>query len=139
MKLPQKRMSSRIGHIMSAGVEDEEVTSKNNSIRNKEEFMAAPQGLTPEFAANLRQLMLDGLMRELETTKKVLKAVPDAKSDYRPDPYARTAWELAWHIANTDVQFLNGIPSSVSVCWTRRLRSTLVCIRTISDAAPLAT
>ena len=48
-------------------------------------------------------------MRELETTKKVLKAVPDEKSDYRPDPYARTAWELAWHIANTDVQFLEGI------------------------------
>ena len=71
--------------------------------------MAAPQGLTPEFAAGLRQLMLDGLMRELETTKKVLKAVPDAKSDYRPDPHARTAWELAWHIANTDVQFLDGI------------------------------
>ena len=71
--------------------------------------MAAPQGLTPEFAAGFRQLMLDGLMRELETTMKVLKAVPDAKSDYRPDPHARTAWELAWHIANTDVQFLDGI------------------------------
>ena len=71
--------------------------------------MAAPQGLTPEFAAGFRQLMVDGLMRELETTKKVLNAVPDAKSDYRPDPHARTAWELAWHIANTDVQFLDGI------------------------------
>lgn len=71
--------------------------------------MAAPQGLTPEFATGFRQLMLDGLMRELETTTKVLQAVPDAKSDYRPDPHARTAWELAWHIANTDVQFLDGI------------------------------
>ena len=56
--------------------------------------MAAPQGLTPEFATGFRHLMLDGLMRELETTMKVLKAVPDAKSDYRPDPHARTAWEL---------------------------------------------
>ena len=71
--------------------------------------MAAPQGLTPEFAAGFRQVMLDSLMRELDTTKKVLNAVPDAKSDYRPDPHARTAWELAWHIANTDVQFLDGI------------------------------
>jgi uncharacterized damage-inducible protein DinB len=35
--------------------------------------------------------------------------VPDAKSDYRPDPNARTAKELAWHIANTDIQFLDGI------------------------------
>jgi uncharacterized damage-inducible protein DinB len=68
--------------------------------------MSAP---TPEFVAGYRDVMLDGLAREIETTKKVLAAVPDAKKDYRPDPNARTAWELAWHIANTDVQFMNGI------------------------------
>jgi len=68
--------------------------------------MSAP---TPEFAAGYRDLMLDGLAREIETTKKVLAAVPDSKKDYRPDPNARTAWELAWHLANTDVQFMNGI------------------------------
>lgn len=65
--------------------------------------------LTPEFAAGYRELMLGGLVREVEITKKVLAAVPDAKSDYKPDPNARTAWELAWHLANTDVQFLDGI------------------------------
>jgi uncharacterized damage-inducible protein DinB len=69
----------------------------------------AQPGLTPEFAAGLRQIMLDGVTRELETTKKVLSAIPDAKAQYRPDPNARTAWELAWHLANTDVQFLDGI------------------------------
>jgi uncharacterized damage-inducible protein DinB len=66
-------------------------------------------GLTPEFALGYRQLMLDGLNRELEITKKVLAAVPDSKADYRPDPNARTARELAWHLANTDIQFLSGI------------------------------
>lgn len=71
--------------------------------------MAEQQGLTPEFAAGYREIMLDGLDRERETTKRVLAAIPDGKSDYRPDPNARTAWELAWHIANTDVQFLDGI------------------------------
>jgi len=68
--------------------------------------MPAP---TPEFALTYRDMMLDGLAREVETTKRVLAAVPDGKKDYRPDPCARTAWELAWHLANTDVQFLNGI------------------------------
>jgi uncharacterized damage-inducible protein DinB len=53
--------------------------------------------------------MLDGFKREAETTRKVIAAIPDAKSDYRPDPNARTAKELAWHLANTDVQFLDGI------------------------------
>jgi len=67
------------------------------------------QGPTPEFALGMRQMMLDGVLGELEITKRVLAAVPDAKSDYRPDPHARSAWELAWHLANTDVQFLDGI------------------------------
>ncbi len=68
--------------------------------------MSAP---TPDFVLGYRAMMLDGLAREVETTKKVLAAVPDGKKDYRPDPCARTAWELAWHLANTDVQFLDGI------------------------------
>jgi len=69
----------------------------------------AQQALTPEMAAGFCQVMLDGVTGELEITKKVLSAIPDDKAQYRPDPNARTAWELAWHLANTDVQFLNGI------------------------------
>jgi len=68
--------------------------------------MSAP---TAEFATTYCGMMLDGLAREVTTTKRVLAAIPEAKKDYRPDPNARTAWELAWHLANTDVQFLDGI------------------------------
>jgi uncharacterized damage-inducible protein DinB len=68
--------------------------------------MSAP---TPEFVLGYRAMMVDGLAREVEITKRVLAAVPDGKRDYRPDPNARTAWELAWHIASTDVHFLNSI------------------------------
>jgi uncharacterized damage-inducible protein DinB len=71
--------------------------------------MSAEKGITPEFAQGYCAMMLNGITREAEVTKKVIAAVPDAKSDYRPDPCARTAKELAWHLANTDVQFLNGI------------------------------
>lgn len=67
------------------------------------------QGLTPEFVLAYRAMMLDGIQGEAEVTKRVIAAVPDAKSDYKPDPNARTAKELAWHIANTDIQFLDGI------------------------------
>ena len=67
------------------------------------------QGLTPEFVLGYRAMMLDGIAREAEITKRVIAAVPDEKSDYRPDPNARTAKDLAWHIANTDIQFLDGI------------------------------
>jgi uncharacterized damage-inducible protein DinB len=71
--------------------------------------MSAQQGLTPEFALGYCAMMLDGITREAEITKKVIAAVPDAASGYKSDPCARTAKELAWHLANTDIQFLDGI------------------------------
>ena len=67
------------------------------------------QAMTAEFVLGLRAMMLDGIQREAEITQKVIRAVPDAKSDYRPDPNARSAKELAWHLANSDIQFLDGI------------------------------
>jgi uncharacterized damage-inducible protein DinB len=65
--------------------------------------------VTAEFASAYRDMMLQGLAGEVTTTKKVLSAIPDGKRDYRPEPNGRTAWELAWHLANSDVQFLDGI------------------------------
>ena len=70
---------------------------------------SAQQGVTPQMAVAYREIMLQGFDNEVQITKRVLAAVPDAKRDYRPDPNARTAWELAWHLANTDIQFLDGI------------------------------
>ena len=64
---------------------------------------------TPEFAATYCHLMLDAIANEVETTKRVIAAVPDDKCEYRPDPHARNARELSWHIANSDIQFLDGI------------------------------
>jgi hypothetical protein len=64
---------------------------------------AAP---TAEFGAGFRDLLVRQLEQEMKTTKRVLAAIPDAKRNYRPDEHARTAAELAEHIALTDVQFL---------------------------------
>ena len=77
---------------------------------------------TPEFALGYRQLMLKGLAGEMEITKKVIAAVPDAASSYKPDPCARTARELAWHLANTDIQFLDGIADQIEL--TNRIQHT---------------
>src|SRR5215469_1927758 len=72
--------------------------------------MTAPQpGLSPEYAVATRDAMLQGLARELEITKKVIAAIPDAQREYRPDPKARTAWELAWHLASCDVQMTDEV------------------------------
>ena len=69
----------------------------------------AQSALSPEFAPSIRETLLYWAARKLETTKKVLAAIPDAKADYRPDPHARTAWELAWHLTSMDIHFMNGI------------------------------
>ena len=71
--------------------------------------MATQAQPVSDFPVAFRQMMLDGLQQELEITKKVLGAVPDAQREWRPDPKARTAWELAWHIAVDDVVFLDQI------------------------------
>lgn len=72
--------------------------------------MAAPQqGPSKDFAVGYRDMVLQSLEHEMQTTKKVIAAVRDDKRDFRLDPKSRTAWELAWHIATVDVQFLNEI------------------------------
>jgi uncharacterized damage-inducible protein DinB len=71
--------------------------------------MSAQPAFTPEFVLSYRALLLEGFKREMEVTKKVIAAIPDAKSDYRPDPSARTAAELAWHIAASDVHFAESV------------------------------
>jgi uncharacterized damage-inducible protein DinB len=72
--------------------------------------MSAPSHApSPEFVLTYRAMMLDGLSREVDKTKNVIAAVPDAKRDYRHDPNGRTAWDLAWHLASSDVHFLDGI------------------------------
>lgn len=65
--------------------------------------------ITPEIASGMRDFIVSGLEREMQTTHNVLAAVPDPKKDWRPDPHARSAHELAWHIAHGDVSFLQGI------------------------------
>lgn len=46
---------------------------------------------------------------EFSATCKVLDAVAAGNRDYRPDAKSRTAWELAVHLATSDVWFLDSI------------------------------
>jgi uncharacterized damage-inducible protein DinB len=66
--------------------------------------------MTPEIAAGARDNMVMDLEREMETTAKVIAAIPEKQArTYRPDPKARTAWELAWHLVSSEVQMLEEI------------------------------
>jgi uncharacterized damage-inducible protein DinB len=64
------------------------------------------QDLQPEQAKTLLQVTLPALKNEHRTTTKIIEAIPLDKGDYRPDPNARTAVDLAWHIAAAENMFL---------------------------------
>lgn len=65
--------------------------------------------VTAEQAAFLLQLELPFQKNEHSTTKRVIEAIPIDKGDYRPDPFSKTALELAWHISAAEHRFLSGI------------------------------
>ena len=65
--------------------------------------------MQPDQAKFLMNILLPQMQQEAKTTRRVIEAIPDGKGDYRPDPKARTANELAWHLAAADVWFLNSI------------------------------
>lgn len=65
--------------------------------------------MTPEQAAQIRADSCQGLEAERKTTRRVIEAVTEEGRGYRPDPKARTALELAWHLASSEVQMLDEI------------------------------
>jgi uncharacterized damage-inducible protein DinB len=67
--------------------------------------------MTPEQAKFLLDFMLPTLKQETAITAKVIAATPNANLDYRPSERCMAADELVWHIASSDVMFLEGILS----------------------------
>ncbi len=64
--------------------------------------------MTPDQAKFLADIFLPMAQKEYATTRRVLKAVPVGKDGYRPHPDSRSALELAWHIASSEIWFLDG-------------------------------
>jgi uncharacterized damage-inducible protein DinB len=64
------------------------------------------QAMTADQAAFWLKIYVDTLKRESQVTRTVLEAVPAERSDYRPDPYAKSAMELVRHIALAENRFV---------------------------------
>lgn len=54
-------------------------------------------------------MYLPGLKNEHRITKSVIEAIPPDKGDYRPDQISRSAMDLAWHIASTEMRFMEAV------------------------------
>ena len=42
-------------------------------------------------------------------TLRVIQAIPLDKGDYRPDEVSKSALDLAWHIATTEIRFMTAV------------------------------
>ncbi|MEO8681241.1 MAG: DinB family protein [Vicinamibacterales bacterium] len=65
--------------------------------------------MNPDHAKFLTETLGQQLQTEWMTTYKVIEAIPEGKKDWKPEPVARTAWELAQHLAVADVGFLHAV------------------------------
>ncbi len=65
--------------------------------------------MTGEQAVFLMHSTLAGYETEMPATAKVIAAIPEDKSGYKPDPKAKTAKELAWHIVAAEEWFLQSV------------------------------
>lgn len=65
--------------------------------------------ITTEFAVTTRDYAVLSFERESVATKRVIEAIPEDKKRWKPDPKAKSAEELAWHLAEVEVGLLNGI------------------------------
>jgi uncharacterized damage-inducible protein DinB len=59
----------------------------------------------------LNEIHLPRLKQEHRVTRAVIEAVPVDKGDYRPEPIAKSAFELAAHIAGAEIMFIDGVAS----------------------------
>jgi uncharacterized damage-inducible protein DinB len=57
----------------------------------------------------LHGVYLPGLKNEQRLTKSIIEAIPLDKADYRPDGISKSALDLAWHIAATEMRFMEAV------------------------------
>src|SRR5437773_2074730 len=57
----------------------------------------------------LQSVYLPGLKNEQRITKSIIEAIPLDKGGFRPDEISKSALELAWHIAATEMRFMEAV------------------------------
>ena len=60
-------------------------------------------------ATAIRDLMTKTIEGEAAATRKVIAAVPAGNRDYKPDAKSRSAWDVAVHLATSDMWFADSI------------------------------
>jgi uncharacterized damage-inducible protein DinB len=59
----------------------------------------------------LENVYLPGLRTEHRITKNIIEAIPLDKGDFTPDPIAKSAIDLAWHMVIAEMRFFEALPA----------------------------
>jgi uncharacterized damage-inducible protein DinB len=65
--------------------------------------------MSPAEAKSISNMLMEGIEREYETTKRVIAAIPQNQLDFKLGEKGRTMRELAWHLIASEAWFGNGI------------------------------
>lgn len=65
--------------------------------------------MRPEEALFLRSYLLPQVRSEQAVTRRILAAIPPGQEEYRPHEKNWTALRLAWHLAGTEMWFLDAV------------------------------
>src|SRR5262245_1488571 len=57
----------------------------------------------------LNAVAIPSLVNEQPTTRRVIEAILPDKGGYQPDPFSRTAIDLAWHIVSAENRFIEAV------------------------------
>src|SRR5439155_3618236 len=106
-QLPPKPRSPAAAADAIAGRKDRVLRKSGPSARigaSPRVFLSARRS-----AMNELEMFLGAWERESESTLKLLRALPAAQYDFRPDAGGRSLGELAWHLAEGDAYMSYGI------------------------------
>jgi len=67
--------------------------------------------MNPAEAKSIGNMLIEGIEREYETTRKVVAAIPENQLDFKLGEKGRTMRELAWHLIASEAWFGSGIAS----------------------------
>lgn len=65
--------------------------------------------LTAEQAKTIAEYTLHDYENERAPTKRVIAAIPAGQESYSPSPKCMSSLDLAWHLASSELFFLNGV------------------------------
>lgn len=73
--------------------------------------------MTADQARAIVDVLTGSIESESIATRKVIAAVPNGNRDFKPDPKSRSAWDIAVHLATSDMWFADSILNGKFV-WT---------------------